>query len=60
VASRNEFILALVLTLSEKMRTVPVGVQLYMTDYGVRSGSINAATILSIVPIILLFPVLQK
>lgn len=60
VASWNEFILALVLTSSEKMRTVPVGVHLYMTDYGVQWGDITAAGILSIVPIIVLFLLLQK
>jgi ABC-type glycerol-3-phosphate transport system permease component len=60
VASWNEFILALVLTSSENMRTVPVGVHLYMTDYGVQWGNITAAGILSIVPIILLFLLLQK
>lgn len=60
VSSWNEFILALVLTSSEKMRTVPVGVHLYMTDYGVQWGSITAAGILSIVPVLLLFLLLQK
>lgn len=60
VASWNEFILALVLTSSESMRTVPVGVHLYMTDYGVQWGNITAAGILSIVPILVLFLLLQK
>jgi ABC-type glycerol-3-phosphate transport system permease component len=60
VASWNEFILALVLTSSAGMRTVPVGVHLYMTDYGVQWGNITAAGILSIVPILLLFLLLQK
>lgn len=60
VSSWNEFILALVLTSSEKMRTVPVGVHLYMTDYGVQWGSITAAGILSILPVLLLFLLLQK
>ena len=60
VASWNEFILALVLTSSGNMRTVPVGVHLYMTDYGVQWGNITAAGILSIVPILVLFLLLQK
>jgi ABC-type glycerol-3-phosphate transport system permease component len=60
VASWNEFILALVLTSSGTMRTVPVGVHLYMTDYGVEWGNITAAGVLSIVPIIVLFLLLQK
>lgn len=60
VASWNEFILALVLTSSGGMRTVPVGVHLYMTDYGVQWGNITAAGILSIVPVLVLFLLLQK
>jgi len=60
VASWNEFILALVLTSSGNMRTVPVGIHLYMTDYGVQWGNITAAGILSIAPILLLFLLLQK
>lgn len=60
VASWNEFILALVLTSSGSMRTVPVGLHLYLTDYGVQWGSITAAGILSIVPIVVLFLLLQR
>jgi multiple sugar transport system permease protein len=60
VASWNEFILALVLTSSGKMRTIPVGLHLYMTDYGVQWGNITAAGILSIVPILALFLLLQR
>lgn len=60
VASWNEFILALVLTTSGNMRTIPVGLHLYMTDYGVQWGNITAAGILSIVPILVLFLLLQR
>lgn len=60
VHSWNEFILALVLTSSGTMRTVPVGIHLYLTDYGVDWGSITAAGILSILPVILLFLLLQR
>ena len=42
------------------MRTIPVGLHLYMTDYGVQWGNITAAGILSIVPILALFLLLQK
>ena len=41
VASWNEFILALVLTSSGTMRTAPVGIHLFMTDYGVQWGSLH-------------------
>ncbi len=60
VHSWNEFILALVLTSSGTMRTVPVGIHLYLTDYGVDWGSITAAGILSILPVTLLFLLLQR
>ena len=60
VHSWNEFILALVLTSSGSMRTVPVGIHLYLTDYGVDWGSLTAAGIMSIVPVVLLFLLLQR
>jgi ABC-type glycerol-3-phosphate transport system permease component len=60
VHSWNEFILALVLTSSSTMRTVPVGIHLFLTDYGVEWGSITAAGILSILPVLLLFLLLQR
>jgi ABC-type glycerol-3-phosphate transport system permease component len=60
VHSWNEFILALVLTSSSTMRTVPVGIHLFLTDYGVDWGSITAAGILSILPVLVLFLVLQR
>lgn len=60
VQSWNEFILALVLTSSGSMRTVPVGMHLYMTDYGVDWGNITAAGIISVLPVLLLFMFLQR
>jgi multiple sugar transport system permease protein len=60
IHSWNEFILALVLTSSSTMRTVPVGIHLFLTDYGVEWGSITAAGILSIVPVLVLFLLLQR
>jgi ABC-type glycerol-3-phosphate transport system permease component len=60
VASWNEFILALVLTTSGSMRTAPVGLHLFMTDYGVEWGSLTAAGILCILPVLVLFLLLQR
>ncbi len=60
VQSWNEFILALVLTSSGSMRTVPVGMHLYMTDYGVDWGNITAAGVVSIVPVLILFIFMQR
>lgn len=60
VQAWNEFILALVLTSSGAMRTIPVGIHLFMTDYGVEWGSLTAAGIISILPVIVLFLLLQR
>jgi multiple sugar transport system permease protein len=60
VQSWNEFILALVLTSSSNMRTVPVGIHLYMTDYGIDWGSITAAGVISILPVLVLFIFMQR
>jgi ABC-type glycerol-3-phosphate transport system permease component len=60
VQAWNEFILALVLTSSSSMRTAPVGIHMFMTEYGVEWGSITAAGILSILPVLLLFLLLQR
>lgn len=56
----NEFILALNLTKSEAMRTLPVALHLFQTDYGVEWGSLSAASIISILPLLIVFLFLQK
>lgn len=56
----NEFILALTLTKSTDMRTLPVALHLFQTDYGVDWGSLSAAGIISILPILVVFLLLQK
>jgi ABC-type glycerol-3-phosphate transport system permease component len=42
------------------MRTAPVGLHLFMTDYGVEWGSLTAAGILCILPVLVLFLLLQR
>ena len=56
----NEFILALNLTKSESMRTLPVALHLFQTDYGVEWGALSAASVISIFPIVAIFLILQK
>ena len=56
----NEFILALNLTKSESMRTLPVALDLFQTDYGVECGALSAASVISIFPIVAIFLILQK
>ena len=56
----NEFILAVVLTSSDDMRTVPVGIHMFLATYGVDWGAISASSIISLLPIVMLFLVLQR
>ena len=56
----NEFILALTLTRSSDKRTLPVGLHFFLTDYGVEWGPLTAASILSIIPILIVFLWLQR
>ncbi len=60
VYSWNEFILALVLTSSDTMRTIPVGIYRYVATYGVDWGNISAATVIALAPILLTFLLLQR
>ncbi len=55
----NDWLLAITLTISEKMRLVPVGLYNYVKDLGVEWGKFTAYTILSIVPVVVLFLLLQ-
>jgi ABC-type glycerol-3-phosphate transport system permease component len=56
----NEVLLALVLTSSEGMRTGPVALMFFQTDYGVQWGSLTAAAITTLLPVLILFLILQR
>jgi multiple sugar transport system permease protein len=56
----NEFILALTLTSSDSMRLIPVGLYYYVGAYGVEWGKLMAAALLAIVPVLVLFGLLQR
>lgn len=56
----NEFILASVLTLSDKSRTLPIGLSEFSTMFTVDWGGTMAAAVLISVPVIILFLWLQK
>lgn len=60
VYSWNEFILAVALTMSDSMRTVPVGLHMFLATYGVDWGAISAGSIVSLLPVLMLFLVLQR
>lgn len=60
VMSWNEFVLASVLTLSDKSRTLPIGLSEFSTMFSVDWGSTMAAATLISIPVVILFLWLQK
>jgi len=56
----NDFVVAVVMTSSEAVRTFPVAVYFYLGFYGREWGPLLAASIVSIVPIIAIFVFLQR
>jgi multiple sugar transport system permease protein len=58
--SWNEFFWPLVITNGEKMKVVTVGLQSYKNDYFIQYNLLTAASILSIIPMIVMFSIFQK
>jgi ABC-type glycerol-3-phosphate transport system permease component len=56
----NEFLIGYSLTLSDGNRMIQVGIYYFMTETGVEYGPLTAAAIASIVPIAVLYAVLQR
>ncbi|MBS7700586.1 MULTISPECIES: carbohydrate ABC transporter permease [unclassified Chelatococcus] len=60
VFSWNDFVVAVTMTSSEQARTLPVAIYFYLGFYGREWGPLLAASIISIIPIIGVFIVLQR
>jgi multiple sugar transport system permease protein len=60
IMSWNEFPLALVLGSSDRMRTAPVGISLYPGEFSFPWEIISAATILAVLPVVLLSAIFQN
>lgn len=60
LASWNEFLMALMLTTSDKSRTWPVGLQLMVGEFQLPWGQLSAGGILSIAPIVVGFALAQR
>lgn len=60
IFSWNEFPLALVLMTQNAMRTAPVGISLYPGEYAFPWETISTATVLAIVPILVVTAIFQK
>ena len=58
--SWNEFFWPLVITNGEKMKVVTVGLQSYKNDYFIQYNLLTAASLLSIIPMIVMFSIFQK
>jgi len=56
----NEFLIAFSLTLRDELRPIQVGIYFYVTDVGIEWGRMMAAVIASIVPIVVLYGLLQQ
>jgi multiple sugar transport system permease protein len=57
----NEFVLAMTFTSMDKVRTLPVGIVMLRGQYGIfESGVLFATVLLSFIPIVLVFILLQK
>lgn len=60
IASWNEFLFALMLTTSQGSRTWPVGLQLMVGEFQLPWGMLAAGGMISILPVIVLFALVQR
>lgn len=56
----NEFIIALTMSSSEYTRTIPVGLYHFVTGFGIEWGKLLAAVMLALIPVVILFVILQR
>jgi multiple sugar transport system permease protein len=60
LGSWNSFQWVLIMTNSPEMRTVPVGLQVFSSEIGTRYELLMAASVLAIIPVLVLFFFTQK
>jgi multiple sugar transport system permease protein len=56
----NDFLIGFTLTISEERRLLPYGLYAYISNIGVDWGQLMAATVLSLLPVVFAFLILQK
>ena len=56
----NDFLIAFTLTISDSRRMVAVGLYQYITQIGIEWAHLMAATVLALVPVLVLFVLLQR
>jgi ABC-type glycerol-3-phosphate transport system permease component len=60
ITAWNEFLLALTMTKGNALRTISVGLAFYIDEFGVRWGSLMAASILMSIPAAVVFSIFSK
>ena len=60
VVTWQEFLFALSFTATKEMRTLPVGMNDFIGQYGIRYGELMASSVLISVPVIAIFFILQR
>jgi multiple sugar transport system permease protein/raffinose/stachyose/melibiose transport system permease protein len=60
IVTWQEFLFALSFTSTKEMRTLPVGVNDFIGQYGIRYGELMASSVLISLPVILVFFLLQR
>ena len=60
VVTWQEFLFALAFTSSRDMRTLPIGMNDFIGQYGIRYGELMASSVMVSVPVIVLFMFLQR
>jgi multiple sugar transport system permease protein len=56
----NEFLFSLTFMTQQDMRTIPVGIALYQGQYSFPWGTISAATVMAVIPLVLLILFFQR
>lgn len=56
----NDFLVSFTFTTKEELRMLSIGLYGYVTQYGVQWGELMSAVMISIIPIILLFVLMQR
>jgi len=60
IGSWDEFIFALTFTSSDEVRTLPIGLQRFIGSYEIYWNHLGAASVLTTIPVIILFLFIQK
>ena len=60
IVTWQEFLFALSFTSTKEMRTLPVGMNDFIGQYGIRYGELMASSVLISLPVVVVFMILQR